>query len=197
MARTPDPAPSPVSARRSGKPKAAGTPAGLPIAGGSDATTVETAGVDAVTDAFVGQPTPGRQGRPPKQRAEAAISSGFEADAVKRPVADVDALEAAVGPPSPGDDALIAEMAYPVSAAEGSDTPSSSGGSDDGVAAPQPGLDAAAPAKPAAQWERATGAVRFDWAEIERAASHEGPNQAMAKLLVAARAEGANSRWPF
>ena len=39
--------------------------------------------------------------------------------------------------------------------------------------------------------------MRFDWAEIERAASHEGPNQAMAKLLVAARAEGANSRWPF
>ena len=39
--------------------------------------------------------------------------------------------------------------------------------------------------------------VRFDWSEIESTASHAGPNQAMAKLLVAARAEGANSRWPL
>ncbi len=197
MARTPNPAPSPASARRGRKPKAAGTPAGPPIAGGSDAVAVETAGVDAVTDAFVGQPALGRRGRPPKQRAKAAISSVFEADATKQPVADVDPLEAAVGPSSPEDDALIAEMAYPVSAAEGSDAPSSDGGPDNGVAAPPPGLDAAAPAKPAAQWDRATNTVRFDWAEIERAASHEGPNQAMARLLVAARAEGANSRWPF
>ncbi len=39
--------------------------------------------------------------------------------------------------------------------------------------------------------------VRFDWPEIERTAAQEGPNQGMAKLLVAARAEGANSRWPL
>ena len=39
--------------------------------------------------------------------------------------------------------------------------------------------------------------VRFDWPAIERTAAQEGPNQGMAKLLVAARAEGASSRWPL
>jgi len=58
-------------------------------------------------------------------------------------------------------------------------------------------MDAPAPTRPAAQWDRATGMVRFDWPEIERMAAQEGPNQGMAKLLVAARAEGANSRWPL
>jgi len=158
---------------------------------------VKTAGVDAVTDAFVGQPSPGRRGRPPKQHAKAAISSIFETEATKQPLANVDPLEAAIGPSSPEDDALIAEMAYPVSTAESSDKPSSEGGRDDGVAAPSPGLDVAAPAGSVAHWDRVTGVVRFNWAEIERTASQHGTNQAMAKLLVAARAEGANSRWPF
>ncbi len=52
-------------------------------------------------------------------------------------------------------------------------------------------------AQPAAQWDQATDTVRFDWVEIERTASQDGPNKVMAKLLVAARAEGANSRWPL
>jgi hypothetical protein len=51
--------------------------------------------------------------------------------------------------------------------------------------------------KPAARWDRATDTVRFNWPEIEQTASQDGPNQIMAKLLVAARAEGAHSRWPF
>ncbi len=57
--------------------------------------------------------------------------------------------------------------------------------------------NAATSAKPVAHWDRATDTVRFDWAEVERTASQDGPNQVMAKLLVAARAEGANSRWPL
>ncbi len=57
--------------------------------------------------------------------------------------------------------------------------------------------NAATSAQPAAQWDRATDTVRFDWAEIEHTASQDGPNQVMAKLLVAARAEGASSRWPL
>jgi len=57
--------------------------------------------------------------------------------------------------------------------------------------------NAATSAQPAVQWDRATDTVRFDWAEIERTASQDSPNQAMAKLLVAARAEGATSRWPL
>lgn len=59
------------------------------------------------------------------------------------------------------------------------------------------GPEAVARTASALQWDRATGAVRFDWPEIERVASAEGPNQGMAKLLVAARAEGAGSRWPL
>lgn len=57
--------------------------------------------------------------------------------------------------------------------------------------------DASAASKPAAQWDRTTDTAHFDWSEIERTASQQGPNQIMAKLLIAARAEGANSRWPF
>ena len=81
---------------------------------------------------------------------------------------------------------MSAEMADPVSAGAGGD-----------AAPPSSYLDTAAPAQPAAHWDRATDTVRFEWAEIERTAAQDGPNQAMAKLLVAARAEGANSRWPL
>ncbi len=63
--------------------------------------------------------------------------------------------------------------------------------------APSPAKAAAAPSKPAAQWDPAADTVQFDWPEIEQTASRPGPNQVMAKLLVAARAEGANSRGPF
>ena len=59
------------------------------------------------------------------------------------------------------------------------------------------GPGATARAAPAARWDRATDAAEFDWPEIERVAAHDGPNQAMAKLLVAACAEGASSRWPL
>ena len=59
---------------------------------------------------------------------------------------------------------------------------------------------AAAPSSPgpaAARWDPATGTAKFDWPTIEQVAATDGPNQAMARLLLAARAEGANSRWPF
>ena len=49
----------------------------------------------------------------------------------------------------------------------------------------------------AARWDANTGTTTFDWPAIEQVAASDGPNQAMAKLLLAARAEGANSRWPF
>ncbi len=57
--------------------------------------------------------------------------------------------------------------------------------------------DSAAPQASAAHWDRAADHVTFDWLAIEQTAAEDGPNQAMAKLLLAARAEGANSRWPF
>lgn len=52
-------------------------------------------------------------------------------------------------------------------------------------------------ASSAARWNADTGTASFDWPVIEAVAATAGPNQAMAKLLLAARAEGANSRWPF
>ena len=174
MARMPKPASTPLPARRGRMPKAASTPAEPDIAGSGSAVTLETAGADAVTDALAERAGTGRRGQPSKRQAKAAISSVFESDPGKHPVADVDPLEAAAGP-SPAEDASP----------------------DDGAAAPRSGLDTGTTAKPAAQWDRATDTVRFDWAEIERTASQDGPNQTMAKLLVAARAEGANSRWPL
>ena len=60
-----------------------------------------------------------------------------------------------------------------------------------------PETEASVPAAPPACWDRATDRVRFDWPTIGQVAAQDGPNQAMAKLLVAARAEGAQSRWPF
>ena len=87
---------------------------------------------------------------------------------------------------------MIAGMAYPASApgdaapAEATETPEQ-----------VPGAAAQSAAQSAARWDRATDTVQFDWPAIEQTASQGGPNQAMAKLLVAARAEGASSRWPF
>lgn len=54
-----------------------------------------------------------------------------------------------------------------------------------------------APQSAAVRWDAATGLATFDWPSIEQVATMNGPNQGMAKLLLAARAEGANSRWPF
>jgi len=196
MARTPKPAPIPVPTRRGRKPKADATLPEPVMAGGTDAVGIEPAEAEAVTDVAVEQPVQGRRGRAPKHQAGTAISSVFQSDAGQHMVADVDPLEAAAGPTPAGDNPSIAEMADPVSASDDSDASSSAAGPDSDTAGPL-GRSAAAPETPAAQWDRATDTVRFDWAEIERTASQDGPNQAMAKLLVAARAEGANSRWPL
>lgn len=180
MARTPKPTSTPIPALRGRKPKTAGMPAAADIAGSGSAVVVETAGADAITDALTERPGAGRRGQPSKRQAKTAISSVFESDPGKQPVADVDPLEAAAGPTPAEDDAPIADTKDPTSAG-----------------APHSGLDSGSTATPAAQWDRATDTVRFNWADIERTASQDGPNQAMAKLLVAARAEGAGSRWPF
>lgn len=60
-----------------------------------------------------------------------------------------------------------------------------------------PEAEASVPPEPAARWDRTTDRVQFNWPAIERVAAQDGPNQAVAKLLVAARAVGASSRWPF
>ena len=70
-----------------------------------------------------------------------------------------------------------------------------------GEGQPEASMDSAAASQPvqqaAARWDADTGTATFDWPSIEQVAAANGPNQAMVKLLLAARAEGANSRWPF
>jgi len=107
------------------------------------------------------------------------------------------------GPGPAGDegDAPVADMAVPVSGKPKNGTSSE----EHEDAAPQAGdaiptsphSDMVAPAVPAARWDEVSDTVSFDWPAIERTAAQHGPNQAMAKLLLAARAEGAHSRWPL
>jgi len=175
-------APAPV--RRGRKPNAAALPGPPAMMDSDDAGGTDTAGATPSAATMEDAPVRRRPGRPRKQAAEPSPSP--QEDAGGQPEPDAGQPGALTTPAPVGDDAMIAEMAYPVSADMGGD------------AAPPPNdQDTAHPAQPAAHWDRATDTVRFEWAEIERTAAQSGPNQAMAKLLVAARAEGANSRWPF
>ena len=130
------------------------------------------------------------RGRKSPGRRKAAPPSLLDQALEQQPESETTSPDAAAEPASAGDDTMIAEMAYPVSADDTGAAPASD-------ATPQPLPHEAPSAKPAAQWDRATDMVQFDWPEIEHTASQDGPNQVMAKLLVAARAEGANSRWPL
>ena len=156
-------------------------------------TAAEPAPADDAA-AEVAQPLPMTEpparGRKSPGRRKAAPPSLLDQALEQQPEPDMASSDPAAEPASAADDTMIAEMAYPVSADDTSAAPASD-------SAPQPLSHDAPSAKPAAQWDRATDAVQFDWPEIERTASQDGPNQVMAKLLVAARAEGANSRWPL
>ena len=175
---------TPAPARRGRKPKAAASPEPLAMVNSDDAGGTDTAGATSDMATMEDMPVRRRPGRPRQQAAE--LSASPQEDADSQPEPDAGRSGALITPAPAGDDAMIAEMAYPVSADVGSD-----------AAPPSSYQDTAHPAQPAAHWDRATDTVRFRWAEIERTAAQSGPNQAMAKLLVAARAEGANSRWPF
>ena len=166
-------------ARRGRKPKAAEMSEPAPVGGNEAAASPSLPTMDT-------PPARGRPGQKPKGRGKAAAPSLLQEALEQQPEPDM-------GQPDPaaaGDDAMIAEMAYPVSSDDGSTAAAAD-------AAPSSPVQGTPSAEPAAQWDRATDTVRFDWAKIERTASQDGPNQAMAKLLVAARAEGANSRWPL
>ncbi len=193
---------TPVPVRQGRKPKAAAPPE-PPATMDSDDAVSGTADADGTIADPVAAPVRKRPGPKPKQRAGAAeaaplqegaeVKSGQEArasDATPEPMsATNDKSDAGTGGQQDQQEhARGSEPATPdatfASAASGA---ASSGSSQ----------NAATSAQPAAQWDRATDTVQFDWAEVERTAVQDGPNQAMAKLLVAARAEGANSRWPL
>ena len=181
---TPDKATAPA---RRGRPSKAATPSpGLPVAA--------SAGDPAMNDAGPAK-APGSRGlgRKPKQAAGAETVPAV--------------LDEAAGPqgqssPQPGAEATpdLIEDDAPTAAAVRQADAAADGDPiqpdlDPGSSADEAG--ASGPAKPAANWDRTTDRVQFDWPAIEQAAAQDGVNQGMAKLLVAARAEGAQSRWPF
>ena len=196
-------APAPV--RRGRKPKAAASAEPLATMDSDDAVG---GGVDAdgsIADP-VAAPVRKRPGPKPKQQAGAAEAAPLRTGAGAKPGrkarasdATPDPMSAADGKPEAGTDGQQdqqdqqKQLRGPEPA-----TPEPTSASAASNAAPSgSSQNAAASAQPAVQWDRAADTVRFDWAEIERTALQDGPNQVMAKVLVAARAEGANSRWPL
>jgi len=145
---------------------------------------------------------PGRRGpnRKPTQSAGAAIAPVIQDDAVGKRGQTSRHPEAETPRDLVEDDAPAAPAVSEAEASVSGDPVQPDlgpGRSGEELQQPSQVLDAPAPVKSAAQWDRTTDAVRFDWPAIEQIATHEGPNQGMAKLLIAARAEGANSRWPL
>ena len=147
------------------------------------------AALAAEATALDAAPAPTRRGRPPRAAKATPKPSAEEASGASDMIA-ADA-EATTGP-----NGAVTPTSEPMGAGE---APAESAAVEMTSAEPTPSSaeSAAAPSKPAARWDSAADTVQFDWPEIEQTASRPGPNQVMAKLLVAARAEGATSRWPF
>ena len=201
------PAPKPAApdeaaapARRGRKPKAAALSFTSPAAADLGRPAPDDAGADAPKAAPAKAPGRRGPGRKPKQAA-----GGEAAPSIRRSVAEPrdqvpDQPEVEVNSDLTGDDAPAAAAASQAETAADSDPvqpdrdPISSASE---AAQSVPEAKASVPAEPAAHWDQVTDKVRFDWPAIERVAAQGGLNQGMAKLLVAARAEGASSRWPF
>jgi hypothetical protein len=193
---------APAPARPGRKPKAAAPPAPLATMDSDD-----VAGGSADADGSIADPIAApvrkRPGPKPKQQAGAAeaVPLGHSAEATsgqkaQAPDATPEPMSAADGKPDAGTDGQQDQQEQLRGPEPATPEPTSASAASN--AAPSgSSQNAATSAQPAAQWDRATDTVRFDWAEIERTASQDGPNQVMAKLLVAARAEGATSRWPL
>ncbi len=190
---------APAPERRERKPKAAAFPEPPAMMDSDDAVGGTPAADGSIADP-VAAPVRKRPGPKPKQRAGEAEAAPLQEGAGAEPSLEARAPDATPEPVPVADDMPSGEVADRQEQAHGHEpamleATSASSASD--AASPGSSQDVAAPAQPAAQWDRATDTVRFDWAEIEQTASQDGPNQVMAKLLVAARAEGANSRWPL
>ena len=198
----PDDAPAPV--RRGRKPKAAAAPPQLATTvddGDAAGRTIAAVAADTAIIDERDEPIRARPSRKPKQPVEDAAMRLPQDDVQEQvqPGAGMDQPETVQPIPDAGN-ASTAEMEVRGISAASSDAASDDGDPDrsaDDAMPLLPGLETATRAKPAAHWDRVTDVVQFDWAEIGRTASQDGPNQIMAKLLIAARAEGANSRWPL
>ncbi len=201
------PAPEPAApdeaaapARRGRKPKAATLSFGSPPAVDLGSSALDDAEADARKAASTKAPGRKGLGRKPKQAAGAETASSIQDSAAELRDQVPREPEAEASLDLTGNDASAAAAVLQAETAADSDpvqpdrhpaTPVSE------TAQSVPEAEASVPAEPAAHWDQVTGKVRFDWPAIERVAAQDGPNQGMAKLLVAARAEGAASRWPF
>jgi len=193
----PAPDEMPASVRRGRPPKSTKMPSPF-LAAEND--SVAAANAD---DAGAGAPetfSKRLQGRKPKPSANAAAAP-LSREGPRRAKGQQDRK------PDDAEPAAKLEDAAPSAGAVDEDGLAAGGGTSDRDAAEgRPADEVTIPpavseplpsSRPAARWDRATDTVRFNWPEIEQTASQDGPNQVMAKLLVAARAEGAHSRWPF
>ena len=192
-----DDAPAP---KRRGRKAKAGAPSPEPLAPGHDDTPA--GGVEADADGAAPAEAPRRKGlhRSPKPPATAAAAplpedSAPERRGPKRRTLQPDATPERVGNEASGHEEGSQTGRDASTDPVPMDTAPAMPGDD--AQPPSPGLDAPSPAQPAAHWDRAADTVQFDWPAIERVSAQDGPNQGMAKLLVAARAEGASSRWPL
>ena len=177
-----------LPARRGRKPKAVALLSASP-------STASTDGAKADVPAAAPTKAPGRRGpgRKPKQAAGAEVAPSIQDGAAgpqdqapreHQAEADSDLSE---------DEVPMGAAASQAEAAADSDPARSASEAAQSI----PETEASVPAAPAAHWDRTTDRVQFDWPVIGRAAAQDGPNQGMAKLLMAAWAEGAQSRWPF
>ena len=190
---------APAPARRGRKLKAAALPEPLAMMDSDDA-----AGGTADADGSIAEPVTApmrkRPGLKPKQRAGTAEATSLQDDVEATSEQEAPAPDANPEPmPAAGDklDADVAGQQEQVAGQESATLQATPDPAASDAASPGSSQNTTISAQPAAQWDRETDSAQFDWAEIERTASQDGPNQPMAKLLVAARAEGANSRWPL
>ncbi len=190
---------APAPARRSRTAKAS-APSPEPSASRQDDPALS--GVEAEAPTAAPTKAPGRRGpgRKPKQAAGSEAAASIQDGAMELQDQTPDQPEAEASLDLTGADAPAAAVAAQAEAAVGRDPVQPDRGpvsSADEAAQSVPKAETPVPAKPAAHWDQMTDKVQFDWPAIERVAAQDGPNQVMAKLLVAARAEGAGSRWPF
>ena len=194
VSATPDEAAIP--ARRGRRPKAAALSLASREAANVGSPSPDAAGADAPKAGPA--KAPGRRG--PKQAASTGTAASVQDEVAGLQGQAPRELQAAANPDLTGDDAPAATAAPQTGTAADSDPVQPDrdpAGLASEAAQSVPEAEASVPAVPAARWDRATDVVEFNWPTIEQVAAQDGPNQGMAKLLVAARVEGASSRWPF
>ena len=190
---------APVS-RRGRRPKSATASPEEESSVESEAPSVGARADDSASLELVSAPTRRRPGPKPKQRdtatAAAPLLNETAAKRGRKPrqSTPIFELSTAAADAAQSDDAAHPDGSGSTDPVGVDDAAATSGEQPASMMARN---DQAGAAKPAAHWEQSTETAKFDWIEIERTAAQPGPNQVMAKLLIAARAEGANSRWPL